>query len=137
MAENKALVIDVQERSVPQGAPKQWENLSNIHIFTRDIKTPDIQNDADVSALVSGIPTVFARAHLFASALAYNGSIKESTSALNQYYQSLVDEWRGLIACLALDSNAIDVKQISLGYSDGKGIKDTANVYEPSGAFGN
>ena len=137
MAENKALVIDVQERSVPQGAPKQWENLSNIHIFTRDIKTPDIQNDADVSALVSGIPTVFARAHLFASALAYNGSIKDSTSALNQYYQSLVDEWRGLIACLALDSNAIDVKQISLGYSDGKGIKDTANVYEPSGAFGN
>lgn len=137
MAENKALVIDVQKRSVPQGAPKQWENLSNIHIFTRDIITPDIQNDADVSALVSGIPTVFARAHLFASALAYNGSIKDSTNALNQYYQSLVDEWRGLIACLALDSNAIDVKQISLGYSDGKGVKDTANVYEPSGAFGN
>lgn len=137
MAENKALVIDVQKRSVPQGAPKQWENLSNIHIFTRDIVTPDIQNDADVSALVSGIPTVFARAHLFASALAYNGSIKDSTSALNQYYQSLVDEWRGLIACLALDANAIDVKQISLGYSDGKGIKETANVYEPTGAFGN
>lgn len=137
MAENKALVIDVQKRSVPQGAPKQWENLSNIQIFTRDIITPDIQNDADVSALVSGIPTVFARAHLFSSALAYNGSIKDNTSALNQYYQSLVDEWRGLIACLALDANAVDVKQISLGYSDGKGIKDTANVYEPSGAFGN
>lgn len=137
MAENKALVIDVQKKSVPQGAPKQWENLSNIHIFTRDIVTPDIQNDADVSALVSGIPTVFARANLFASALAYNGSIKDSTSALNQYYQGLVDEWRGLIACLALDANAIDVKQISLGYSDGKGIKDTANVYEPTGAFGN
>lgn len=137
MADNKALVIDVQKRSVPQGAPKQWENLSNIHIFTRDIITPDIQNDADVSALVSGIPTVFARAHLFASALAYNESIKDSTSALNQYYQSLVDEWRGLIACLALDANAVDVKQISLGYSDGKGIRDTANVYEPSGAFGN
>ena len=137
MAENKALVIDVQKKSVPQGAPKQWENLSNIHIFTRDIVTPDIQNDADVSALVSGIPTVFARAHLFTSALAYNSSIKDSTSALNQYYQSLVDEWRGLIACLALDSNAIDVKQISLGYSDGKGIKETSNVYEPTGAFGN
>lgn len=137
MAENKALVIDVQKKSVPQGAPKQWENLSNIHIFTRDIVTPDIQNDADVSALVSGIPTVFARAHLFTSALAYNSSIKDSTSALNQYYQGLVDEWRGLIACLALDSNAVDVKKISLNYSDGKGKKDTSNVYEPAGAFGN
>lgn len=137
MAENKALVIDVQKKSVPQGAPKQWENLSNIQIFTRDIITPDIQNDADVSALVSGIPTVFARANLFSSAIAYNGSIKDSTSALNQYYQSLVDEWRGLIACLAFDANAIEVKRINLGYSDGREIKETSNVYEPTGAFGN
>ena len=138
MAENKALVIDVKQGAELQGLPSKWEDFtSNIVSFTKDIVTPDIQSDADVAALVSGIPTVFARANLFASALVYNENIKDSASALNQYYKSLVDEWRGLIACLALDANSIDVKTISLGYSDGKGIKETSNVYEPTGAFGN
>lgn len=138
MADNKALVIDVKQGAELQGIPSKWENFtSNIESFTRDIVTPDIQKEADVAALVSGIPTVFARANLFASALAYNEKIKDSASALNQYYKSLVDEWRGLIACFALDANSIDVKTISLGYSDGKGAKNTSNIYEPTGAFGN
>lgn len=138
MSDSKALVISVQPKSVPQGAPKSWFDMtSQIHVFTRDIITPDITGDADVSAMVSGIPTVFARANMFSTALNYCTSIKDNASALNQYYLGLVDEWRGAIACIALDSNAVDVKTISLGYSDGKDYKDTANIYEPKGAFGN
>ena len=138
MADSKALVIDVLPKSEPQGAPNQWVDMtSQMQIFTRDIKTPDIRSDADVAAMVSGIPTVFARANMFGTALAYSSSIKNSTSALNQYYLGLVDEWRGAIACIALDSNVIDVHPISLGYTDGKDYKETANLYEPKGAFGN
>ena len=138
MAESKALVINVQPKSVPQGAPNQWVDMtSQMHVFTRDIITPDIQSDADIAAMVSGIPTVFARANMFGTALAYSSSIKNSTSALNKYYLGLVDEWRGAIACIALDSNAIDVRRIELGYTDGKDYKETANIYEPKGAFGN
>lgn len=138
MPDNKALVISVEPKSVPQGQANQWENLtSQMPTFTRDIITPDIQSGADVAAMVSGIPTVFARANMFGTALAYRSSIEDSSSALNQYYIGLVDEWRGLIACIALDSNIIDVHPIQLGYSDGKDIKSTANIYEPKGAFGN
>lgn len=134
---NKALVINVQGKSVPQGIPNKWEGLtSQMPTFTKDIITPDLQEGTDVSALVSGVPTVFARASLFGTALQY-GTTGTNSSALNLYYKNLVDEWRGLIACIALDSNALDVRQIKLAYSDGKSVRDTANPYEPKGAFGN
>lgn len=138
MADSKPLVISVQPNSVPTGGPNEWRNMTaQIHIFTRDIITPDITSDADVSSMISGIPTVFARANMFGTALSYSSSLKGTTNALNQYYLGLVDEWRGAIACIALDSNAIDVRAIKLGYTDGKDYKDTANIYEPKGAFGN
>lgn len=134
---NKALVINVQAKSVPQGVPNKWEQLTaQMPTFTKDIITPDLQDGADASALVSGVPTVFARATLFCTALQY-GSTSESSSALNCYYESLIDEWRGLIACIALDSNSLDVHQIKLSYSDGKSLRETVNPYEPKGAFGN
>ncbi len=139
MPDIKALVIDVKPRSQQQGAAGQWQDLtSNIQAFTRDIETPSIQDGVDVSAIVSGVPTVFARADLFSHALNEIQTIRKDASiGLNQYYVNLVDEWRGLIACIALNNTAIEVRRITLAYSDGKDIKTTDNMYEPKGAFGN
>ena len=139
MPDIKALVIDVKPRSQQQGAAGQWQDLTlNIQAFTRDIETPSIQDGVDVSAIVSGVPTVFARADLFSHALNEIQTIRKDASiGLNQYYINLVDEWRGLIACIALNNTAIEVRRITLAYSDGKDIKTTDNMYEPKGAFGN
>lgn len=135
--DNKALVINVQAKSVPQGVPNKWDNLTaQMPTFTKDIITPDLQQGADAAALVSGVPTVFARATLFSTALQY-GASGHGASALNQYYDSLIDEWRGLLACIALESTTLDIRQIKLAYSDGRSVRDTANPYEPKGAFGN
>ena len=42
--DNKALVINVQGKSVPQGVPNKWEELtSQMPTFTKDIITPDLQ----------------------------------------------------------------------------------------------
>ena len=49
------------------------------------------------------------------------------------YYSQLVDEWKGLIACIALDYAHISVRRIDLKYSDGKDIASTSNVYELKG----
>ncbi len=134
-----ALVINVKPQSKPQGAAGQWQDLTaGIQSFTRDIETPTIQDGVDVSAIVSGVPTVFARADLFDHALGEIQTIRKNASdGLNQYYVNLVDEWRGLIACIALNNTAISVSRIELAYSDGKDIRTTANIYEPKGAFGN
>lgn len=135
----KALTIKVSARSQQQGAAGAWQDLtSQIQAFTRDIQTPNIKEGVDVSAIVSGVPSVFARADLFNHALGEIQTIRNNASSgLNQYYINLVDEWRGLIACIALNNTAINVRRIDLAYSDSKDIYTTENMYEPKGAFGN
>ena len=136
----KALVINVLSKSVPQGVVSKWNDITTqMPVFTHDIVTPgldDKKNKTDISALVSGVPTVFARADLFKTALSYSES-DNANGALNDFYNDLVDEWKGLIGCLALKPNIITVKRVELAYTDGKSIKDTYNIYEPKGAFGN
>lgn len=133
-----ALVIKVKAGSEPQGTPEKWEDLTGeMQRITRDIETQAInENSGNIGALLSGIPTPFARANMFKDAFNYTGN--EGTSAnLTNYYVNLVKEWRGLIACIALDYSRISTERVWLVYSDGKDIATTANIYEPCGAFGN
>lgn len=135
---NKPLVIDVVSRTALNGVLDKWEPIGNIQAFTRDIITPELDENADKSAIVSGIPTVFARANMFSLALSYSGDSMANTSkGLITYYDDLIDEWKGLIACIALDSGKLTIKRIDLTYSDGKSIDKTGNLYETKGAFGN
>jgi hypothetical protein len=61
----------------------------------------------------------------------------EKVDGLLGFYKSLVDEWRGIISCIALNYSEIKVKRVYLAYSDGLKIDKTENIYEPKGAFGN
>jgi hypothetical protein len=144
MTKLKPLVIKVNENSVPNGDPYKWNNISEqIESFTRDIITPDLniskdgKANANIAPIVSGMPTIFARANLFKLAIDYPKDSNGTSSGLLDFYSTLVDEWRGLIACIALDYANIEVERIYLTYSDNKRVKDTGNIYEPKGAFGN
>lgn len=135
---NKALVIDVAARSALSGNLYKWDNIGNIESFTRDIITPALDRNADKSAIVSGIPTVFARPNLFALALGYSGdAMTDNNASLNGYYEELIEEWFGLITCIALDSGNLSVRRVTLAYSDGKTFAETGNLYEPKGSIGN
>ncbi|MBR4325759.1 MAG: hypothetical protein IKP73_09570 [Bacteroidales bacterium] len=141
MAEIKALVINSKETL--QGAPGKWHDMSSqMHSLTSKIITPKLSEGTNASAMVSGVPTVFARENLFVYSIENAGTLraqkdKEDDSGLCGYYLNLVDEWRGFIAFIALNSGKLDAKRITLAYSDKKSIKDTSNIYEPKGAFGN
>ena len=138
---NKPLTIDVSANCVPNGSLNNWRQLDNTSVFIANIQTPDLTENANVGHLVSGIPSAFARVDLFKTAIDYMASATpeaaKSHRNLTGYYETLVNEWRGLIACFALDYAHISVRRIDLNYSDGKDILSTANVYEPKGAFGN
>ena len=137
--QNKPLVIDVESRSVPSGTPGQWTDFSGqMEAFTGDIIIPKFDlARGNISQIVSGMPSVFSRANLFKLAMKYAVDDSAEVEGLLRFYQSLIDEWRGLIACIALEPNHIKVKRIKLEYSDGKSIDTTDNIYEPKGAFGN
>lgn len=139
MAEYKPLSIESRS-PLPNGEPGRWVEMSNAPIVIRDIITPPISPNTSVGDIVSGIPTAFARIDLFKAALDranLSGDAKKATTGLNTYYVNLVHEWRGFIAALALDYTKFEVKHLDLVYSDGKDIAETANIYEPLGAFGN
>lgn len=135
----KSLVTDVRS-NVPNGSQDKWNVLGNITDFINSITTPALSEHADMGTIVSGFPTAFARVDLFRAAFdAMNADRRNVTTEKNlmSYYQELVDEWRGFLACIALDYPNIRVKKINLVYSDGQKITNTNNIYEPAGAFGN
>ena len=135
----KSLTIDVKSGHEQSGAPNAWSTLENLPIFISNILTPTLDENTEVGKLVSGIPTAFARVDLFKIALDYEAhrAGSDTDSNLMGYYSQLVDEWKGLIACIALDYAYIAVRRIDLEYSDKKPVASTQNVYEPKGAFGN
>lgn len=141
MAEVKALVINSKEAL--QGASGKWQDLSSqMHSLTRNIITPKLSDEADSSAMVSGVPSVFAREKLFVHSLNEAETLrtqknKGDDSGLAKYYLDLVDEWRGFIAFIALNSGKLEAKRIELAYSDDKVLGETSNIFEPKGAFGN
>ena len=141
MAEVKPLVINSKEAL--QGGSGKWQDFSsNIQSFTRSIITPPLSEMADVSAMVSGVPSVFARESLFVHSLTEadalrNAQKKEEDSGLGSYYLNLIDQWRGLLAFIALNSGKLEVRRITLAYSDGKPKDTTSNIYETKGALGN
>lgn len=139
---NKPLTIDVTAQATPNGSLDKWVPLGNTTIFIQSILTPQLDKKTNIGQLVSGIPTAFARVDLFKKAIEYVANStaemrEQKTRNLLTYYEQLVDEWRGLIACIALDYAHISVRKIDLAYSDGATMNQTANVYEPKGAFGN
>lgn len=136
---NKALTIDVNPAAVPNGSLDNWSPLGNTTVFIKSIITPQLNSSTNVGQLVSGIPTAFARVDLFKTALDHvaTDSSRQEVNNLVGYYSQLVDEWKGLLACMALDYANIKVRRIDMAYSDGKDVDSTANVYEPKGAFGN
>jgi len=140
----KALVIKVDSKSEPGGIEYKWDSLtSRMPTFTKNIITPAIgvdkegKSEVNIGAIVSGMPTVFARSNLFLNALNAITDKTAEVDGLLGFYKSLVDEWRGFISCLALNYQDIEVKRIHLAYSDGKKLTETENIYEPKGAFGN
>lgn len=124
---------------MPTGEIDTWATLENADKFISNIKTPALNKNTNITSLVSGIPSAFARVDLFRSALLNEaaGGNNGNLQNLEAYYDQLVDEWKGMIACLALDYQNINAYTIEMAYSDGKKIGDTYNVYEPKGAFGN
>ena len=137
MSDYNSLVINVKKDRLP-GVPNEWVDFSNqIKSLTRDIVTPPLNQGGDLASVVSGMPTVFARANLFKNALQYTNDIASEESGLMDFYNNLISEWRGIIAAIALDYPRIKVERIFLHYSDGEDLRNTKNVYEPKGAFGN
>lgn len=110
----KALLIkSYEKRAGNQGV---WNALAQTSSYIQGIETGKILDDmsADkLSALISGIPTPWARAKLFRFALQTlavpDPNINQA--GLLQFYKLLHDEWRGLLAVMALFPDRIRISE--------------------------
>lgn len=144
MSEKSLKALAIKSKSNPPGKSEyKWDVIPEIDNFTKGIVIPElgIEKDGkakvDIGAIVSGMPTVYARANLFRNALDNVTDKEAEASGLMLFYKSLINEWRGLISCIALNYKDIEIHRLRLQYSDGKNIFETENIYEPLGAFGN
>ena len=108
---SKALLIK-SYTTLTTGTQGNWNDLTMASSYIQGIQTGKILEDvtADkIAALISGVPTPWARAKLFKFALETlsNPDPAISSSGLTQFYEMLHGEWRGLIAILALHSDRI------------------------------
>ncbi|MBV5313642.1 MAG: hypothetical protein JZU47_10125 [Prolixibacteraceae bacterium] len=139
----KALAIKVQSKDEPSGVKFEWDKIPQLEVFTKNIIIPEIsidkdgQTSVDIGSIVSGMPTVFARADMFKNALDNVTDLKAEATGLMLFYKALINEWKGLISCIALNYANLEIVPVQLTYSDGLNVFETSNIYEPIGAFGN
>lgn len=130
----KALLISSNVQS-PNGNTGAWNNINNIaSAYIKGIQTGNLLNTINaktLQALISGVPSPWARAKLFKYALDCfgNPATAASNNGLNQYYKILVGEWKGLLAVMALYPGRIT-------FSAPLSLNTKGNPYDIASAFG-
>jgi hypothetical protein len=126
----KAKLIKSTEgtKSNPEG---KWYIHDQIKPFIQGIIAGDLDIEQVSSTLISGVPTPWARAKLFWFAFDYlqRQDANITTSGLIDFYSILQDEWKGLIALIALYPDRVSFSEPI--YMNPKG-----DLFEISGAFG-
>ena len=133
--DKKALIIKTKKGTETPAELETWTKLGGVDKLISDIDAGEVTS-ANMEAIVTGIPSIFARAHMFRSAMTNRKGQDSTNSGLTAYYEQLLSEWKGFIACIALDNSHLKVSPIRLTYSDDKDVENTSNIYEPKGAFG-
>jgi hypothetical protein len=123
-----------------QAEQHSWRELTSMPDFSKKIITQETGKDADINALsaaVSGMPTIFARANMFRLALETTAGTAQEQNGLLLFYTNLIEEWKGLISCIAINQDKISVERINLVYGNNDDSSSVDNIYSIAGSFGN
>jgi len=158
MAANKERIpVLADNDSLSKGIPKSddsWHSFTQVNNYVNSIKLAGLNMDegSDVYSILTAVPSPWVRAYMMKNAISYrfitqfDKSPKGEMKGMDNLYSALQDEYKGAIACLALYNSRIGVDRVDLKYSDDLNfnelstvdvLKQTSNIYELSGAFGN
>ena len=129
---SKALLI--KSYTTKGGSQGKWNILEDAFSYIQGINTGkvlDTLSAEELNALISGVPSPWARAKLFKFAFdtlaAPDPNIDQS--GLSQFYEMLCGEWKGLIALLALYRDRIT-------FSNPIELDPEGDNYDIASAFG-
>lgn len=107
MAKAKLIKSTGAATNNPEG---KWYIHDSIKPFIQGIEAGDLDKDTVSSTLISGVPSPWARPKLFWFALDYKQHTDSNIqqSGLFEFYETLIAEWRGLLAAIALFPDRIE-----------------------------
>lgn len=93
----------------------RWHVFEEAQPYIQGIETGQIAEEVTaevLNSLISGVPSPWARARLFGFAFPYTQvEANIRTSGLIEFYDMLIQEWKGLIACIALFPDRITLSE--------------------------
>jgi hypothetical protein len=122
----------IKSTGVSKNDPKgQWYNLEDIIPFIQGIVTGELDENQISSTLITGVPTPWARAKIFSFAFQYVTSKDPNIqqSGLISFFKGLVNEWKGLLALVALYPDRVS-------FSEPIYMDPNSNLFDLAGAFG-
>jgi hypothetical protein len=126
----KAKLIKSTEgtKSNPEG---RWYIHDQIKPFIQGIIAGDLDISQVSSTLISGVPTPWARAKLFWFAFDYlqRKDANITTSGLLDFYSILCDEWKGLLALIALFPDRVSFSEPIYMNPNGKDLFDITSAF--------
>ena len=133
----KVLLPAAQNNESRKGKRGEWFDIAQYLLnFIRDLggnNASSANEDVkDIAKNMTGYPSAWARCRLFEHAIDdFANSNKENkvTGELATYYSNLRDEWMGLLALIAIYSESIKVKPVTLHF-------DAANTFSLSNDLG-
>ena len=128
MAKGKLIKSSEGSKSNPTG---KWYIHDQIKPFIQGVVAGDLDINQVSSTLISGVPSPWARVKLFWFAFDYlqRKDANIDTSGLIEFYGVLRDEWKGLLALVALYPDRVS-------FSEPIYLNDKSDLFNLSGAFG-
>ncbi len=108
----KALLIK-SSAGTKENTQGVWHSFDQATPYIQGIQTGDLVENIDaeiLNSMISGLPNVWSRAHIFGYAFKYTQKDANiETSGLIKFYETLVREWKGMIALMALFPDRITI----------------------------
>jgi hypothetical protein len=125
-----------------------WNVMSQITSFVEALDLPGLDTEqGDIFKIITSVPSPWARAYMMSAALKLQYKYmheREGLTGMNTLYAAMQDEFKGILACLALYNDRIRVQKVDLKYSEkvspeveANAMLHVKNMFEVSGAFGN
>jgi hypothetical protein len=158
MSTNKnRIAVLADNGSLSDGIPKSedsWHTFTQVNNYVNSIELASLnmEEGSDVYSILTAVPSPWVRAYMMKNAISYrfitqvDKTQKDGMKGMDHLYSALQDEYKGVLACMALYNSRIGVERVDLKYSDNLNfnelsqidvLKQTNNIYELSGAFGN
>ncbi len=123
-----SILLPSSNQNIASKGRNAWHQLEQPKPFIEGLITGEIDDQISaesMNAMISGIPSPWARAKLFQSAFGYAAN---NSNGLGQFCNLIVGEWKGLLALLAIYPGRISFKQATLNPNDNRNPLDLKNA---------